>query len=120
MGRIDDNRAHRDVGDIFDEDDTALLKTSHDVLVVHDGVPDVDRRTVDFQGKIHDLDRVGDAGAKPARRGEDDLFHGPSLPGGRIVHLLRGTTVLASNDERPLWPWVVFYGIMMALIFSAP
>ena len=46
------------------------------MLVVHDLVPDIDRRAVFLQRALDDLDGAHDTGAEAARLREDDLHGG--------------------------------------------
>ena len=54
-----------------------FLEIAHDVLVVDDLVPDVDRFVVVLESELDGLDGALDAGTKAARRRkEDSLDHG--------------------------------------------
>ncbi len=67
---------HRPVGRAFveflDEDRSPGAQSVDHEAVVHDLVPDVDRRAPFLERHLHDLDRPVDAGAEAARRGEED------------------------------------------------
>jgi hypothetical protein len=49
------------------------------VAVVHDLMPDIDRRPVSLQGTFHDFDGSLDAGAEAARLSENDTKHATLL-----------------------------------------
>lgn len=64
---------------ILDEHRALGFQAFDDVLVVHDLVADVDRRSVLLERAFDDLDRAHDSGAKSARLSQQDLhfgFHG--------------------------------------------
>ena len=68
------------------EDRPASLEIANDVLVVDDLVPDVDRLVVVLEGELDGLDGALHAGAKAARRREqnslDHGWDGSRDPGG--------------------------------------
>ena len=66
----------RNVLQLLHEHHALRLERADDVLVVDDGVSHVERSAVDLEREAHDLDRVGDPRAKPARRSENDSVHG--------------------------------------------
>jgi hypothetical protein len=77
VGREDGRRALGDrVVELLDEDRAALAQLSHDVLVVHDLLADVDRRAVELERALDGLDRTVDARAIPARGGEQQPLGG--------------------------------------------
>src|SRR5665213_2127490 len=75
----DRHRARRNLVDLVDEPRTLGAQPLDDVPVVHDLVADVDRRPVLLDRALDDLDRALDAGAKPARLGQDYSDHRVSL-----------------------------------------
>ncbi len=76
MGGEDRHRAGRDLVQLVDEHGAACAQVLHHVAVVHDLVPDVDRRAVFLQRPFDDLDRPLDAGAEAAGLGQNDADHG--------------------------------------------
>ena len=58
--------------DFLDEYDALRLQRVHDIFVVNDLVPDIDRRAVHLQRALDDVDGAHDARAKTARRAEND------------------------------------------------
>jgi hypothetical protein len=82
VGRKDDGRALRHLVQLLDEDGTALLQRLHHVLVVHDLLADIDRRTVQIERLLHRDHRAVDPGAVAAgRRQQDPLLLGPGSLG---------------------------------------
>ncbi len=63
------NRAFRYFVELFDENSPLRAQRFDDVLIMDDLVPDIDRRSVESQRPLDDLDCPLDAGAKPARLG---------------------------------------------------
>ena len=63
-------RIRRHFGEVLDEARALGLEALHHVLVVHDLVAHIDRRTEFLQRPFDDLDGAHDAGAKTARLGE--------------------------------------------------
>src|SRR5207244_6589428 len=57
-----------------DEDGAQALEPPHDMVVVDDLVPHVDRRTVLVEQPLDDLDRPVDTGAERTRGCEQDAF----------------------------------------------
>src|SRR5439155_14070847 len=64
----------RDLVLVVDEDGAETLETTHDMVVVHDLVPDVDRRTVLGEQALDDLDRAVDSRTKRPRCRKQDAF----------------------------------------------
>ena len=73
--------AGRGFPEFLDEDDALGLERVDDEFVVHDLMPHIDRRPVKPQRLFDDVDRPHDAGAKTARRAENDAQGG--FGGGR-------------------------------------
>jgi hypothetical protein len=73
---------------LVDEDRAARLQGLDDVLVVHDLLAHVDRRTVQVERLLHRDHRPVHAGAVPPRRGEQ---HPLRLHGGRTSGLRLGS-----------------------------
>ena len=73
MGAEDGDRVRWNLGKVLDEMRALGLEALDDVLVVHDLVAHIDRRTVFLQGALDDLDGADHAGAKSARLSEYDL-----------------------------------------------
>ena len=71
----DGDGARRDLGQLLDEDRALGLEAIDHELVVHDLVPDVDRRAVFLERALDDFDGAHDAGAESARLRKND-FHG--------------------------------------------
>ena len=69
---VDDRRPLRHLRLVVDEDRAACLEVADDVRVVDDLLADVDRRPVVGERELDRLDGALDAGAVPARRGEQD------------------------------------------------
>src|SRR5690606_13704814 len=57
----------------FDENRAFGLQRVDDIAVMHDLVPDIDRRAIFLQREFDDADRAIDAGAETARRGDQNL-----------------------------------------------
>jgi hypothetical protein len=76
VGGEDDRLPLRHLGLLLDEDRAALAQLLNHVLVVHDLLAHVDRRTVQLERALDRLDSAVDAGAVPARSGEQQLFGG--------------------------------------------
>src|SRR2546430_6892176 len=66
---------------VVDEDGAEQFETAHDVVVVHDLVPDVDRRAVLDEQPLDDLDRAVHTPTKKARRREENSFAHRLTPG---------------------------------------
>jgi hypothetical protein len=66
--RKDDRRPKRRVGLGLHEDRAASLEVADDVSVVHDLMPNVNRRPVMLERQLNSLDSPLYAGAKPPRR----------------------------------------------------
>ena len=81
VGAKDDRGAAGDRRDRLDEGDALAHEALHDVLVVHDGVVDVERRADEVDKLLHGVDGHVHAGAEAAGTGEDDL-HTVSLGHG--------------------------------------
>src|SRR5439155_21179034 len=64
----------RDLVLVVDEDGAETLETTYDVVVVHDLVPDIDRRTVLGEQALDDLDRAVDSRTKRPRCRKQDAF----------------------------------------------
>ena len=73
MGAEDRHGARRHVLQCLDETRALRLERFDDVAIVDDLVAHVDRRAMLGQRPLDDIDRPNDAGAKPARLGENDL-----------------------------------------------
>ena len=76
--------ARRDVVLGVDEDRAQRLEPAHDVVVVDDLVPDVDRGPVRFEEPLDDLDGAIDAGAERPRRREQHPLHVAHLAPARV------------------------------------
>ena len=63
----------RDFGEFLDENRALGLQAVHDVAVVDDLVPDIDRGAVDRQRPFHDIDRPHHAGAEAPRGTKHDF-----------------------------------------------
>ena len=70
MGREEQRRPERHVGQVVDERHAPAAKVLDHVLVVDDLVIDVDRRLERRQGQVERLDRHVHAGTKTARAGQ--------------------------------------------------
>jgi hypothetical protein len=68
----DHHRALRHLAQVIGEYRALPAKVLDDVAVVHDLVSHVDRRAVDLERHVHDVDRAVHAGAESARRGEPE------------------------------------------------
>jgi hypothetical protein len=73
MSAENGNRVRGNLGKVLDKMRAFGLQALHHVLVVHDLVAHVDRRTVLLQGALDDLDGTDHAGTKTARLSEYDL-----------------------------------------------
>src|SRR3546814_6658029 len=93
------------IGDLierFDEDGAHRLQRVNDIAVVHDLVPDIDRRTIFPQREFDDADRAIDASAETARRRDQNLEF------RRFAALRRGRRVGSVPNARALAqqvPW---------------
>ena len=67
----DRNGAGRHLAQVLDEARAFCAQAFDDMAVVHDLVADVDRRTVDLQRSLDDVDGANDAGAEAAGLGQD-------------------------------------------------
>jgi hypothetical protein len=67
MGAEDGYRQRRNLRQILDEDRTLGFKAFDHVFVMHDLVPDIDRRTVFLESALNDFDGTHDARTKSAR-----------------------------------------------------
>ena len=76
----DRDRARRDLVDLVDKARALGAQPLDDVPVVHDLVPDIDRRPVFLERPLDDLDRAFDPGAKAARLGQDHSHRPPRPP----------------------------------------
>ena len=87
--RAEDHRgAVRHLVELLDEHRAARAQPVDDEAVVHDFVPHVDRRAEQLEGALDDLDGAVDAGAEPARIGEQDL-HVPLPPSTLLAEASR-------------------------------
>ena len=68
-------RSCGNLGLLLDEDRPAGLEIADDVDVVDDLLAHVDGRAVVLERTLDRLDGALDAGAVPARRGEEDAFN---------------------------------------------
>ena len=73
----DGDGVRRHLGEVLDEAGAARFERIDHPLVVHDLVAHVDRRPVFIERAFDDLDRAHDAGAKPARLGQNNLHLPP-------------------------------------------
>ena len=73
MRAEDGDRMRGNLGEILDKARPFGLQALDDMLVVHNLMADIDRRTIFLQSAFHDLDRTHHAGAKTARLSEDNL-----------------------------------------------
>ncbi len=78
MGAEHGDRIGRDLMQVLDEHRALGLQAFDHVFVMHDLMPHIDRRTVLLQRALDDLDGAHDAGAEPARLGQNDL-HGAAI-----------------------------------------
>src|SRR5262249_36523995 len=67
--------------ELLDESNAAGLEIANDVTVVDDLAADVDRPVECVQGEVHDLDGPNHAGAKAARRSQENLADGAGQGG---------------------------------------
>ena len=67
------DRVLGDLVDLLDEHRPLGLEVADDVQVVDDLTADIDRRSVERQSALDDLDRAVDTGAERPRRGEEHL-----------------------------------------------
>ncbi len=93
------------VGDLverFDENRSLGLQRFNDVAVVHDFVTDIDRRPIAQQRQLDDADRAVDAGAKAARRRDQDVEDRAfaALRAHYIVGSVHGPRALAQHNYR--------------------
>ena len=103
MGAEDGHRVGRNLGQVLDEVGALGLQALDHVLVVHDFVTHVDRRTVFLQRALDDLDGTDDAGAKTARLGEYDFHQQP--PGGSKLRRCAAKPRCPPHAPCPmLWP----------------
>jgi hypothetical protein len=79
VGAKDDGCAKGNIFDFFNEDDALALEVLDDPFVVDDGVADVERGSVDLQGKIDNFDCVRDSSAKSSGGGKQNTIHDYSL-----------------------------------------
>ncbi len=70
--------AGRNLGEVLDEDRAFVLQALDHVFVMHDLVPDIDRRAVLLKRAFHDFDGAHDTGAKAAGLREIH-FHGMTV-----------------------------------------
>ena len=70
MGGEDDGAVGGAVVELFDEDRALGAQAVDHELVVHDLVPDIDRRAPFLERHLDDLDGAVDTGAEAARGGE--------------------------------------------------
>ena len=83
VGAEDGDAAGRDLVDLVDETRALGAQPLDDVAVVHDLVPDVDRRAVLFERALDDLDRAFDPGAETSRLSQHDPHDLASPPDSR-------------------------------------
>ena len=72
MGREDHRPVVGNLVELVDEHRAQLAQAIDDEAVVDDLVADIDRRAELLERQLDDLDRAVDAGAKSARRGDQD------------------------------------------------
>jgi hypothetical protein len=82
MGGKHGYRQRRHFGEILDEDRAFALQALDYVFVMHDLVPNIDRRAILLERALHDLDGAHDPGAKAA--------------GLREIHFHRSTVMQAA------------------------
>src|SRR5690606_13170153 len=90
--------------EFFDEDRTALLELFHDVLVVHDLLADVHRRTVMLESLLYGDDGSIDARAVTSRRRQQDTTlssHTAHRMCDPWRHRLQALRPVACRS----WPW---------------
>jgi hypothetical protein len=85
--REDDARGTRHLILALDEDNTATLEIAHDVDVVNDLLPNVDRRSPEIQRLLNGLDRPLHACAVAAGGGHNDTPDGQARPVDRRANL---------------------------------
>ena len=89
MGGEDDRAVIGAIGQFLDEDRTLRLQVIDDEFVVHDLVPDIDRRAPFAQRHLDDLDGAVHAGAEAAWgrevEGEGRFGHGIGLIGWCMI-----------------------------------
>ena len=73
MRTEDQRRSQGNIGEILDENGTLAAQIVDDEFVMYDFVPHVDRRSVQFQCALDDLDGAINAGAKATWVGEQDF-----------------------------------------------
>ena len=74
VGREDHRRrGRRDLVELAHEHGALRLQALDDVLVVHDLVPDIDRRPVPRERPLDGIDRPHHPGAEAARRAEQNV-----------------------------------------------
>ncbi len=72
VGAVDQAPAFGNLVDRVDEDNAAAAEALDDVIVVHNLVVDVERRTEQLQSTIERADRHDDAGTKAMGIGQND------------------------------------------------
>jgi hypothetical protein len=75
----------RDLVELLDEHRALALRIVDDELVVHDLVPDVDRRAVARERLLDDRDRAIDSGAEATRVASRTLHHAPFVASAAIA-----------------------------------
>src|SRR5258705_13375157 len=100
MRAEDDRVAGRHLFQPFDKDRTLLAQIFDHIGVMDDFVAHVDRRTMQLDGPLDNLDRPIDAGAKSARLRQQDLGFGKSRI--RDAHVYRIPMIFTSNASA--WP----------------
>ena len=75
------------------------LSEFDDIFVVDDLVPDVDRRAIDLQRPLDDVDRAHDAGAEAARRAKNDAKRGFAVIDPRRFRVARVLERRASRSQ---------------------
>ncbi|MGF6369831.1 hypothetical protein OKW40_002581 [Paraburkholderia sp. RAU6.4a] len=99
--RAEDHRvARRHFVQVLDEDRSLLAQVFDHIGVMDDFVTHVDRRAIQLDGPLDDLDRPVDAGAEPAWLGQQDLRFGKSRI--RDAHVYRIPMIFTSNASA--WP----------------
>ena len=91
MGGEDHRHIRRHLVEFLDEHGTFGLQAFDHEAVVHDLVPDIDRRAVALQRPLDDLDRPVDPGAEPARPGQPDGQGPPDIRGRALVVVPHGS-----------------------------
>ncbi len=75
MGAEDGPASERNLIEFLDENSPAAGEVVNNVAVVNDLFPHIDRRAVDFQRELDDVNRAHYPGAKPSRLEQvDDFF----------------------------------------------